>query len=324
MSEPPLTDDRHVIALDDPRYPKGVAALPAAPKRLWVLGDPQELAGPCLAIIGARRATPYGIACAELAARVAAESGVTVVSGAARGCDRAAGAAALEAGGRHIAVLGCGADVVYPKSSARLLRDTIEGAGAVVSLDPWGTPPRRYAFPRRNRVIAALSRAVFVSEAGMPSGTFSTAEAASELGRELLAAPGSIFSPPSRGANYLICCGACCIADEEALEMALSRIFGVLRRGEQRAPERPCDDAVQDRAMRALVASPLRLEELAALLELDVLSCTRFVSTLQIDGLVEQLFDGRYAPTKNYLGARTRFGHNGGDSSDKGAAQHDS
>lgn len=195
----------------DALYPETVLELSDVPQTLYVRGNPEVLSTPALSIIGARKASPYGLAVAELAAKVAVEAGVTVVSGGAVGCDQASGWAAVNAGGKHVVVLGTGADVVYPRSSAGLITRTLDTGGAVVSISPWGMGPRKFAFPRRNRVIAALSQALFVSEAGMPSGTFSTAEAAMDLGRELLAVPGSILSPESRGTNYLIANGACCI-----------------------------------------------------------------------------------------------------------------
>ena len=201
----------------DALYPETVLELSDVPQTLYVRGNPEALSTPALSIIGARKASPYGLAVAELAAKVAVEAGVTVVSGGAVGCDQASGWAAVNAGGKHVVVLGTGADVVYPRSSAGLITRTLDTGGAVVSISPWGMGPRKFAFPRRNRVIAALSQALFVSEAGMPSGTFSTAEAAMDLGRELLAVPGSILSPESRGTNYLIANGACCIVDEESI-----------------------------------------------------------------------------------------------------------
>ena len=296
----------------DARYPTSLLDLPDPPKRLYVRGDPAVLSTPGLAIVGTRRATPYGFAVTELAARIAAESGLTVISGGAMGCDQCAGWEALKCGGRHIIVLGSGADVVYPASSAPLIERTLAAGGAIVSLERWGMDPRPYLFPKRNRVIAALARAVFVGEAGMPSGTFSTAETAESIGREVLAVPGSIFSPNSRGANYLLSNGACCIADEEALEVAISRIFGTLRFCHGPAQAVPADDSDVGRAMAALMASPLRSDELGRLLGLDARGCLEFLSGLIVDGRVEQLVDGRYAPTKEELHARTVFGHNRG------------
>ena len=307
----PSADVRREVALGGEGYPSRLAELTDPPARLYIRGAVEALAGPCLSIVGARRATPYGIAVAEMAGRVAAESGVTVVSGGARGVDQAAGTAALDAGGRHVVVLGCGADVTYPKSSAGLISRAIGNGGAAVSLDPWGTPPRKWAFPRRNRVIAALSEALVITEAGLPSGTFSTAETALELGRELLAVPGSILSPASRGSNRLISEGATCIADEEALEVAVSRIYGVLRlcRSEAPAPSLPPTEA---RVLEALVATPMRAEAIARMLGTGPTECLLLLSDMSVAGLVERLRDGCFAPTKSALHARTGLGHNMG------------
>ena len=295
----------------DALYPETVLELSDVPQTLYVRGNPEMLSTPALSIIGARKASPYGLAVAELAAKVAVEAGVTVVSGGAVGCDQASGWAAVNAGGKHVVVLGTGADVVYPRSSAGLITRTLDTGGAVVSISPWGMGPRKFAFPRRNRVIAALSQALFVSEAGMPSGTFSTAEAAMDLGRELLAVPGSILSPESRGTNYLIANGACCIIDEESIEMAISRIYGTLRYSRPDAPGIADLDQTQQTVMHALIASPLKVDDIAALVSLDAVGVLKLLGSLELEGLIERMMDGRYAPSKFALHAQTPFGHNG-------------
>lgn len=308
MSEAAM--DRFEIRLGEEGYPESVAELPDPPSVLYGRGDPSALSTPALSIIGSRRASPYGIAVAELTGRIAAESGVTVVSGGARGCDQAAGRAALDAGGRHVVVLGTGADVVYPATSRTLIDRAIDASGCALSIEPWGTPPQKWAFPKRNRVIAALSRATLVAEAGMPSGTFSTAETANALGREVLAAPGSIFSPESRGSNYLIANGACCIADDESLEVAISRIYGTLRFCRDGAPGLSGLDGAERKAMDMLVANPLRPEELAAHLRLDAIAFLTMLSSLEVAGMVTRLSDGRVSPSKSALHALSRLGHN--------------
>ncbi|WP_369831484.1 DNA-processing protein DprA [Collinsella sp. OM06-18AC] len=295
----------------DALYPEIVLELSDVPQTLYVRGNPEVLSTPAVSIIGARKASPYGLAVAELAAKVAVEAGVTVVSGGAVGCDQASGWAAVNAGGKHVVVLGTGADVVYPRSSAGLITRTLDTGGAVVSISPWGMGPRKFAFPRRNRVIAALSQALFVSEAGMPSGTFSTAEAAMDLGRELLAVPGSILSPESRGTNYLIANGACCIIDEESIEMAISRIYGTLRYSRPDAPGIADLDQTQQTVMHALIASPLKVDDIAALVSLDTVGVLKLLGSLELEGLIERMMDGRYAPSKFALHAQTPFGHNG-------------
>lgn len=276
-------------------YPSTLMELSSPPASLYGRGSPGALEGPCISIVGARRATPYGLAVAEMAARVAAECGVTVVSGGAMGCDCAAGRAALAAGGTTVVVSGCGADVTYPASSADVFAGAVRAGGAVVSAEPWGAGPRRWTFPRRNALIAALSQVLVVTEAGMRSGTMSTADAALELDRTVYAVPGSIFSPTSSGTNRLASEGARVIVDERSLELAISLDYGVARfaHAGERAPMGP--------VMAALVASPARPDELASRLNEGVLTLLRTLTDYEASGIVERLPDGRYAPTRAFL-----------------------
>jgi DNA processing protein len=160
-----------------------------------------------VAIVGAREATQYGIGCAERLAADLAARGVTIISGLARGIDSAAHRGALRAGGRTIAVLGSGVDVIYPPENRRLALEIAEG-GAVVSQFALRTPPLAGYFPARNRVIAGLSLGVVVVEAAEKSGSLITAGLAGELGREVMAVPGPLTSLMSRGAHRLIQDGA--------------------------------------------------------------------------------------------------------------------
>jgi DNA processing protein len=188
-------------------YPALLLAVPTAPATLHVRGvliDGDTLA---VAVVGSRRATPYGLVAAETLAADLAARGVTIVSGLARGIDTAAHRGALRVGGRTIAVLGSGVDVVYPPENARLA-DEIAASGALVSQFAPGTPPLPHHFPTRNAVIAGLSLAVVVVEAAERSGSLITARLAAELGREVLAMPGRATAPESRGANRLIQDGA--------------------------------------------------------------------------------------------------------------------
>jgi DNA processing protein len=164
--------------------------------------------GPRVAIVGSRRPSPFGEAVAEQLAADLARAGVVVVSGLALGCDAAAHRGALLAGGITLAVMGTGVDVIYPAANARLAEDILAGGGALVSQFPNGTSPRRHNFPARNVTIAALSDAVVVVEAAQGSGALITAEAALDLHKEVMAVPGSIFSPLSVGAHALIRDGA--------------------------------------------------------------------------------------------------------------------
>lgn len=256
-----------------------------APDTIYCLGDPRALVVPSLGIIGARKFTPYGSAIARRFAGWAAGRGICVVSGAAVGCDQEAHRGALLASGVTVAVLGCGADVVYPSGSGGLL-DAIKDSGCVVSELPWGTRPARWTFVRRNRLIAALADALLVVEAGLPSGTFSTAEMAADLGRPVLAVPGSIFAPECRGTNRLLHQGAL-IASEISDVAAVLDIETV---GET------CDLAVQtrDRMYAALITDPMRPDDIAVALDLDILEVAMRLSELESAGKIRRYPDGRY------------------------------
>jgi len=164
--------------------------------------------GPRVAIVGSRRPSPYGEAVAEQLAADLARAGVIVVSGLALGCDAAAHRGALVGGGVTVAVMGTGVDIVYPAAHFRLAEEIVAGGGALVSQFPDGTSPRRRNFPARNVTLAALSDVVVVVEAVQGSGALITAEAALDLHKEVMAVPGSIFSPLSIGTHALIRDGA--------------------------------------------------------------------------------------------------------------------
>ena len=195
------------IGWNDSRYPRQLAALDDQPVVVWLQGDPPALARPSVAIVGSRAASPYAVAVAERLAGDLSGCGVAVVSGCARGVDAAAHRGALGGEGATIAVLGSGVDVVYPAEHARLAA-SIAKSGAVVSELPPGAPPRRQHFPRRNRLISGLARAVVVVEAGARSGSLITARCAAEQGREVMAVPGNVLSGRSAGGHALIRDGA--------------------------------------------------------------------------------------------------------------------
>ncbi len=298
MSDAP----RWELTPQDEAYPRQLLELEQVPERIYGRGDPAVLSTMCLGIVGARRPTPYGEAVASMAGRIAAESGITVVSGGAMGCDAAAGRGALDVGGRTIVVSGVPADRIYPKSSQDVFLGALRNGGAVISLAPWGSEIQRWSFLQRNRIIAALSVALLVSEAGQHSGTMSTALAATELGREVYAAPGSIFSPESQGSNGLIRDGAHIVTCEQDLEMLISRDYGVLRLLSEQLP------TPRGRVLSALVASPMRPDDLANHLGEEPLDMLRILSDYEIQGVVRRLPDGRFAPTQETLLGQGRMG----------------
>ena len=189
-------------------YPKRIEIVERPPKMLYYRGDSSILEYRCIAVVGSRKCTPYGRTVAKAIGRKAAELGVALVSGMAEGIDAAAQIGALEAGGKTIAVLGCGVDVCYPPGNKALYRQILEH-GLVLSEYPDGSRPQRHHFPERNRLISALSESVVVVEAATKrSGSLITAELAAEQNREVYAVPGNITSTSCFGSNDLIREGA--------------------------------------------------------------------------------------------------------------------
>jgi DNA processing protein len=197
----------HIVPYTDQRYPKMLSSLRDRPVALYLAGNADALNDPQLAIVGSRNPSAQGRETAFAFAEHLAGRGLSITSGLAEGIDTAAHRGALAVQGLTFAVLGCGIDVVYPPGSENLNSD-IERHGALLSEFPLGTPPRRNNFPRRNRLIAALSLGTLVVEAARQSGSLITARLAGDLGREVFAIPGSIHSPLSRGCHQLIKQGA--------------------------------------------------------------------------------------------------------------------
>lgn len=198
----------------DPSYPAPLAAIADPPFVLWTRGVAAALERPAVALVGSRAASPYALAVAERLAADLAARGIVVVSGLARGVDSAAHRGALAGGGATIAVLGSGADVIYPPEHVALARE-IEGTGLVMSELVPGTPPLPLFFPLRNRIISGLSRAIVVIEAGERSGSLITARLALDQGREVLAVPGNVLSGRNRGAHALLRDGAKIVEDAD-------------------------------------------------------------------------------------------------------------
>ncbi len=199
--------DASVLTIDDPAYPQALRSVTQPPFLLYARGDVGLLSRRCVAVVGARRATPYGLLAAQRLAGDLAQAGVTVVSGLATGIDAEAHRAALAAHGATAAVLGCGLDVVYPRAN-RTLQASIARHGLLLTEFPPATPPQPGNFPARNRVISGLSEVVVVVEAGNRSGAMITARYAAEQGRDVFAVPGSIFAATSQGTHELLAAGA--------------------------------------------------------------------------------------------------------------------
>ncbi len=284
------------VAPGDPRYPALLGSV-ASPPGLHVRGEVTVGDALAIAIVGARRASPYGLEVAERFAFDLAARGVTIVSGLARGIDTAAHRGALAAGGRTIAVLGCGIDVVYPPENARLMRQ-IEAQGAVLSQFAPGTPPLAYNFPTRNRTLAALALGVVVVEAGERSGALVTAGYAGDLGREVYAVPGRITSEESRGAHALLRDGAILVRTWADVVQELPDMW----RSALHAPEnlgseigRPSIESEEGRVLALLRPDePLHIEALITRAELPPARAAAALVGLELGGWARQLEGQRW------------------------------
>lgn len=223
-----LKGERFELKKGEDDYPASFAFVHHPPKTIYGVGD-FSILQEGLAIVGARKATPYGRGCARRFASLAAKEGVLVVSGGALGCDASAHKGALEAGGKTVVVLGGGCDELYPAQHEGLFQRIVDAGGAVISEYPWNKPPLPFQFRERNRIIAGMSKATLIVEAGLPSGTFSTADDALASGREVMVVPGAITAPSSRGSNRLLSQGAIPVVDDDSFLDSLCILFGILR-----------------------------------------------------------------------------------------------
>lgn len=270
---------------DDPEYPARLKEIDYPPAVLYVWGTLAAEDEVAVAIVGTRRASPYGREVAREIASVLAASGVTIVSGLARGVDGIAHRAALDAGGRTVAVLGSGLDQVYPPEH-RKMAELIAGAGAVVSDYPIGTRPEGGNFPPRNRIITGLSMAVVVVEAGESSGALISADFAAEQGRDVFAVPGRINESRSRGTNKLIAAGAFpLLSPQDVLEALNLEMVAMQEVASRNLPADPVERAL----IQALGDHPLHIDELSRVSGLPAASISASLAMLELKGRVRQV-----------------------------------
>ena len=240
-----LAESGHaLVTLDNESYPALLRDIPDPPAALYVTGDVETLWQPQVAIVGSRNPTAGGLENARAFTRALVQAGFTVTSGLALGIDGAAHAAAIEAGGRTVGVMGTGPDLVYPARN-RALAARIAGSGTLVTEFPPGTPPLAHHFPRRNRIIAGLARIVVVVEAARTSGALTTARHALAAGREVMAVPGHPLPPNAVGVNGLLFDGARPVRSPDDSASAAPSV-------QQRAPTRsPWANVIAPRTARA-------------------------------------------------------------------------
>jgi len=279
-----------VLTWENPAYPDRLRDIPQSPPVLYLSGSLREEDSTAVAVVGTRRMTSYGRQAAGEIAHYLARSGVTVVSGLARGVDGAAHRTALEAGGRTLAVLGSGMDRIYPPEHRGLAKE-ISGSGAVISDYPLGTPPDGSNFPPRNRIISGLSLAVVVIEAGRKSGALITARYAAEQGRDVFAVPGKIYAPESKGANYLLRQGAHPLTAPEQITEFLDLIGAEPAGGSpNQLPATPTEAVLYD----ILGADPVHVDELCAQSGLSAAEVTAALTVMELKGLVRKAGGMKY------------------------------
>ena len=304
----------HIVTIDDESYPPLLKQIHDPPVLLYIIGDFSPQDAPSIAIVGSRSPTEYGKTISQQLSHQLAERGVTVVSGFARGIDTCVHRGALEAGGRTIAVFGCGLSIIYPETNRGLAAEIIE-SGALVSEFPMTMPPRGKNFPRRNRVISGLTLGTLVVEASDRSGSLITARHAAEQGREVFAVPGQIFSGVSRGTHSLINQGATLINSVDDLLDALPQDYTKILGGEspevtrQPAPsKRARPQSVENRStptpqpkanpnltpeeqvvLSAMDTDSVHIDEITRVTQLPIGKVSSLLVMLELKGIVQQL-----------------------------------
>lgn len=283
-----------LITRADPDYPALLKEIPDPPAALYVRGTLNPADARSIAIVGSRQATDYGKRLAERFARELVEAGITVVSGLAKGLDTAAHHGALKGGGRTVACLGCGVDVVYPYENRGLAQQVVEN-GALLSEYPMTAPPDAWHFPTRNRIVSGLSLGVVVIEAPPKSGSLITVECALEQNREVFAVPGNVDNFRNRGAHALIKDGAKLV---ESVEDILAELRpGDVQRTldlEVEAPPPPQLAPLEATIYQFLGPDPKPIDDLILEAGLPANQVSSTLTMLEIKGVVRRLPGNAY------------------------------
>jgi len=278
----------HVVTLADSHYPGLLLQIPDPPPLLYVKGRPELLSRPALAVVGSRHATAQGMVNAESFARTFSDAGLTVVSGLALGVDAAAHRGGLAGVASSVAVLGTGADIVYPARNRELAHE-LAVRGALVSEFPLGKRPLAGHFPRRNRLISGLSLGCLVVEAAAASGSLITARLAAEQGKDVFAIPGSIHSPLAKGCHALIKQGAKLV---ESARDVLEELR--LPAPSVATPADPADAGHALALLDALGHDPCDADTLAARSGLSAAETAALLTQFELEGRIEALPGGLY------------------------------
>ena len=279
----------NIITLRDKNYPALLRKIGKdAPEKIYYKGEwNNEIFENCLAVVGSRRLTSYGRKMTEQLVTEIAASGVTIVSGFMYGGDEAAHRAAAEVGGRTIAVMPCGIDVIHPEYQEELYNKILEKDGLIISEYEGKFPPANWTYPRRNRIVAGLSKAVLIVEAGLNSGTLITAEFAKKFGRKIFAVPGPLTSEVSKGTLGLIRGGAEAVGSAEEI-LRYYKIKGTIRENKGMIKEIKGVEGLEREIVNQLKKEPMEADGLARLLGMSVSKIGTTLSLMQLKGFINQ------------------------------------
>jgi len=276
----------NIITLRDKNYPALLRKIGKdAPEKIYYKGEwNNEIFENCLAVVGSRRLTSYGRKITEQLVTEIAASGVTIVSGFMYGGDEAAHRAAAEAGGRTIAVMPCGIDMIHPEYQEELYKKILENKGLIISEFEGSFPPANWTYPRRNRIVAGLSKAVLIVEAGLNSGTLITAEYAKKFGRKIFAVPGPLTSEVSKGTAQLIKEGAEVVTEARDI----LKDYNISLTKPNLAKPSLKMGGIEQEIINQLQKEPMEVDGLARILGMSVSKIGTTLSLMQLKGFINQ------------------------------------
>ncbi len=288
----------YAVTWNDSRYPPRLKETGDPPPVLFLRGEILPQDEKAVAVVGTRKATTYGKDAAQSLTAELARQGVTIISGLARGIDAVSHRAALDAGGRTVAVFGCGLDTVYPPEHRKLAED-IAQSGALASEHPLGEGPKAGHFPQRNRIISGMSLGILVVEAPLQSGALWTVRHALDQNRDVFCVPGSIFSPSSKATNALIQEGAKLVSGCEDIleELNLNVVSHQLEMRQVLQPE----DGTEADLLRNVGYEPVHIDEIRRIAQLSIAEVSSSLAMMELKGLVRQVGSMHYVRVREAI-----------------------